>query len=340
MKKGVKAHGILVALRLLPYAVFVVVLVTFASLSSRFLQVQNFLNILVQAAPVAIAGIGMTFVLLTGGIDLSVGAVMYLSACILGVFFKSVAWPVGLLLMMACGSVWGALNAVFITRLRVVPFIVTLATLFIARGAALYLSNTKMIFLPKEVTGLNRLYWFGIPFAIWTLAVVLAVAWVILRETPFGRQIYAVGADPVAAEKAGLKVGRILFLVYCISGACAGMGGFVSITQVGAVSPSFALEREFAVIAAAVLGGTSLFGGRGGVGGTIFGAILIQTVNNGLVIINANPYIYPLVTAAIIFLAVLVDSLRERILKRLQARQIRVEEGGDARLASAPARLP
>src|SRR5271165_4716253 len=236
-----------------------------------FLQVHNFLNIVVQAAPVAIVGIGMTFVLLTGGIDLSVGAVMYLSACILGVFFKSVPWPVGLLLMMLCGSVWGAINAIFITRLRVVPFLVTLASLFIARGAALYLSNTKMIFLPKEVTVLNRVYWLGAPFAIWMLVVVLIIAWLILRETPFGRQIYAVGADPAAAINAGLNVRRILFLVYCISGACAGIGGFVSITQVGAVSPSFALEREFAVIAAAVLGGTSLFGGRGGVGGTIFG---------------------------------------------------------------------
>ena len=312
MKQGVKLQWTLFSLRLMPVAVFVAVIVIFTSLSDRFLQVHNFLNIVVQAAPVAIVGIGMTFVLLTGGIDLSVGAVMYLSACILGVFFKSVPWPVGLLLMMLCGSVWGAINAIFITRLSVVPFLVTLASLFIARGAALYLSNTKMIFLPKEVTVLNRVYWLGAPFAIWMLVVVLIIAWLILRETPFGRQIYAVGADPAAAINAGLNVRRILFLVYCISGACAGIGGFVSITQVGAVSPSFALEREFAVIAAAVLGGTSLFGGRGGVGGTIFGAILIQTVNNGLVIINANPYIYPLVTAAIIFLAVLVDSLRER----------------------------
>ena len=335
MKKGIRSHWTLLSLRLLPVAVFVVVIIIFTSLSNRFLQLHNFLNILVQAAPVAIVGIGMTFVLLTGGIDLSVGAVMYVSACILGVFFKSVAWPVGLLLMMLCGSIWGAINAVFITRLSVVPFLVTLATLFIARGAALYLSNTQMVFLPKEVTVLNRVYWLGTPFAIWALVFVLIIAWLILRETPFGRQIYAVGADPAAAKNAGLKVRRILFLVYCISGACAGIGGFVSITQVGAVSPSFALEREFSVIAAAVLGGTSLFGGRGGVGGTIFGAILIQIVNNGLVIINANPYIYPLVTAAIIFLAVLVDSSRERILKRLQTRQIRIEERDDLRIIRA-----
>lgn len=151
---------------------------------------------------------------------------------------------------------------------------------------------------------------------------VFLVAWTLLRQPPsFGRQVYAVGADPAVAGKAGIRVRMILFSVYCLCSVGAALGGFLSITQVGAVSASFTLERELA----AVLGGTSLFGGRGGVEGTVFGAILIQTVANGLVVINANPYVYPLVTAVIIFLAVFADSLRERILRRLQIRQIRVE---------------
>jgi ribose transport system permease protein len=312
----------LLGLRFLPALIFLAVLLIFAPLSGRFLQVNNFLNILIQATPVAIIGIGMTFVLLTGGIDLSVGAVMYLAACLVGVFFKEVPWPAALAFMALVGLLCGAINAVFITGLRVVPFIVTLATLFILRGWALYLSNTRMVFLPRTITVLNRASLFGFPFAIWMLGVVFALSWLILRQTSWGKYIYAVGIDPSAATKAGLKVRNILIGVYCVCGVLAGVGGFVSITQVGAVGPSFALEREFSAIAAAVLGGTSLFGGRGGVGGTIFGAVLIQTITNGLVIINANPYIYPLVTAVIIFLAVLADSLRQRTLLRLRRSSI------------------
>ena len=134
----------------------------------------------------------------------------------------------------------------------------------------------------------------------------------VLRETTFGRQIYAVGADPEAAAKAGIDVRRIVFSVYCICGVCAAIGGIVSASQVAAASSTFGYQKEFPVIAAAVLGGTSLFGGRGGVLGTVFGAVLIQTVENGLVMINADPYVYPLVISAIIFIAVLVDSLAHR----------------------------
>jgi ribose transport system permease protein len=147
----------------------------------------------------------------------------------------------------------------------------------------------------------------------------------VLAETPFGRQIYAVGADPEAAAKAGIPVRRVVFSVYCISGLCAAIGGIVSASQVAVASSTFGLQKEFSVIAAAVLGGTSLFGGRGGVVGTVFGAVLIQTVESGLVMINADPYLYPLVISVIIFLAVLVDSLRTNLLAKLERRLIRVE---------------
>ncbi len=316
---------VLTALRGLPLFVFLAVVAIFAPLSDRFLQPANFVNILIQAAPIAVVAMGMTFVLLTGGIDLSVGAVMYLTACLLGIYLKGKPLPLSVLGMAAVGLAFGAANALFVTFLRVPAFIVTLSTLFIGRGLALYLSGTKMVFFPPPVTSLNRWAPLGVPFALWMFAGVFLVTWTLLRRTPFGRQVYAVGADPVVAAKAGLKVRTILFSVYCLCAVCAALGGFLSVTQVGAVSASFALEREFAAVAAAVLGGTSLFGGRGGVEGTAFGAILVQTVANGLVVVNANPYVYPLVTAAIIFLAVLADSLRERVLKRLQTRQIRLE---------------
>jgi ribose transport system permease protein len=148
---------------------------------------------------------------------------------------------------------------------------------------------------------------------------VLAAAHVVLTESPFGRQIYATGNDREAAEKAGINTSRIIFFAYVVSGLCAAIGGLISVAQLGAVSPTFGNQREFAAVAAAVLGGTSLFGGRGKVfPGTVIGAILIQTVENGLVIINTDPYLYPLVMSSIIFLAVFTDSLRHSLWQKLR----------------------
>jgi ribose transport system permease protein len=269
----------------------------------------------------------MTFVLLTAGIDLSVGAVMYVAVAILALFLGDLPVLVSFPLIAIVGLALGAVNGFFVVQLRGLhPFIITLAMLFILRGAALYMTDTRMVFVAEPIMSLGRTSYFGIPWAIWMFLGVFLVAWLVLRETPFGRQVYAVGQDPVAAKKAGINVPLVLFSVYCIAGLCAALGGLVSIAQVAAASSTFGFQKEFPVIAAAVLGGTSLFGGRGSVVGTVFGAILIQTVENGLVMTNANPYIYPLVTASIIFIAVLVDSQRTRILDAMNRRTIRVEE--------------
>ncbi len=316
----------LLLLRNASLILFALVLLIFALLSDRFFAVQNFINILIQTSHVAILGIGITFVLLTAGIDLSIGAVMYLAVSILGSYVTGFAWPVSLLVCIAIGLAFGATNAFFIVRIGVPAFITTLAMLFVGRGIALYITDTKMVFFETSILDLGRASYFGVPWSIWVFAIVFIVAWVVLTQTPFGRRIYAIGENQEAAKKAGINVAASLFTVYFICSALAGIAGFVSATQVGAASPTFGIEKEFSAIAAAVLGGTSLFGGRGGVVGTVFGAVLIQTVNNGLVIINANPYVYPLVTAGIIFLAVFVDSQRSRILEQMNRRTIRVEE--------------
>lgn len=314
---------LLLLLQNAPYVLFVVLLVAFGLMSDRFLAVANFRNIIIQAAPIAILAIGMTFVLLIAHIDLSVGASMYLTASVLALYFTGVPWPVGLAAVAVGGALIGLVNGLVVTRLGVASFIVTLAMLFILRGIAMWLSNTRMLMFPDAITDLNRTALLGIPSAILAFLVVFALAWVVLHQTPFGRQVYAVGEDPEAARKAGLPVERITLACFVIAGLCAGIGGFVTISQIGAVGPKYGDQVEFAAIAASVLGGVSLFGGRGSVAGTVFGAILIKTVQNGLNIINADPYIYPLVTAAIIFLAVAIDGLRTRILERLEQRTIR-----------------
>lgn len=290
-----------------------IIFAAFGALSAKFLEVQNLLNILIQSSSVAIVAVGMTFVLLVAGIDLSVGSIMFLSAVIAGKMVLA-GYPTALAgaAIIATGLLFGLVNAFFITRLRLLAFIVTLSTLYAGRGVGLYISQTRAMNLPGSIVELGSAKLFGVPLPVVVLFVVLAVAHLTLTRTAFGRQIYAVGHSQEAATKAGIKTKRILLAVYLISGLCAAIGGIVALTQLGAVSPTFGNQREFLAIAAAVLGGTSLFGGRGSVfPGTVLGAVLIQTVENGLVIINADPYVYPLVIAAIIFVAVLIGRMKD-----------------------------
>jgi len=303
----------------------VAVFLFFGVLSPGFLEVANLVNILIQSSSAAIVAIGMTFVLLTGGIDLSVGAVMFLSAVVAGkMVLSGLPLPLAILSIMAIGIVIGCVNALFITRLKILAFVVTLATLYVGRGLALMISQTRAMNLPETFLHIGSARWLEVPFPILVFAVVLVSSHLVLSRTAYGRQIYALGNDLTSAAKAGIPVFRIQASVYIISGFLAAVGGIVSVAQLGAVSPTFGNQREFAAVAAAVLGGTSLFGGRGKVfPGTILGAILIQGVENGLVILNADPYIYPLITASIIFLAVLLDSLQHQQLRKLARRKIR-----------------
>jgi ribose transport system permease protein len=270
--------------------------------------------------------VGMTFVLLVAGVDLSVGATMYVAAVLLGLYFAAFPTWLCLLIAIAIGTIFGAVNAFFVVKLRVAPFIVTLATLFVGRGIGLYLSDTRMVLAAATVSDFAHESLLGVPAPVFVAATSLAVAFVLLYVTPFGRCVYAIGGDREGARKAGINVEKVTFAVYCLCGAFAAIGGFISLSQAAAAPSTFGEHKEFLVIAAAVLGGTSLFGGHGGLLGPVFGAILIQTVQNGLVMIDADPYIYPLITATIIFIAVLVDSLRASAIARLERRRIRVEE--------------
>jgi ribose transport system permease protein len=318
---------LLSALNQAPILLFLVVFAIFGILQPRFLLPQNLSNILVQSASSAIVATGMTFVLLTAGVDLSVGAIMFVSAAVAGKMILA-GWPLGLALgtILVTGGLFGWVNSLAITRLRILAFITTLSTLYMGRGLGLWITQTRAMNLPENILFLGSLRVAGIPLPIVVCAVVLIVAHLTLTHTAFGRQIYATGYDVETARKAGINTRRILSSVYIICGVCAALGGLVSLVQLGAVSPAFGKDREFTAIAAAVLGGTSLFGGRGRVlPGTLLGAVLIQTVESGLVSVGANPYVYPLATSAIIFLAVLLDSTRHHWLQKLKQRKIRME---------------
>ncbi len=321
---------LVVVLRHTPLILFALIFLTFGLLAPRFVSYQSFENIVKQASYIGIVAVGMTFVLLTAGIDLSVGSNMYLSAVVAGLLMRNYSLPVvpALAICLAVGLLFGIVNALLITKLRVIPFVATLGTLWIGRGLGLWFSRSASVEFPETVSRIGAQRLFGmVPLPVAVFALVVLCASVVLRRTTLGRQIYAVGNDIQAAKKAGINTARVRGTAFVICGLLAALGGFISVAQLGEINAAFGEYREFDAIAAAVLGGTSLFGGVGSVfPGTVLGAVLIQMVTTGLVFAQVDLYLQPLVAAAIIFAAVLLDSLRTRQLARLGRRHIRVEE--------------
>jgi ribose transport system permease protein len=317
-------------LRHISIVLFVVLFIIFGILSPRFFTAKNFENILTSASYIGIVAVGMTCVLLTGGIDLSVGANMYVSGAVLAVLLNTYNWPVGLAILgcLATGLLFGCFNAFAITKLKIVPFVVTMGTLTAGRGIGLLITHSYSQDFPPSVTAFSVYKLFGVlPLPIVLFALVVGAAWVFLERTQAGRQIYAVGNDVEAAKKAGIPTTRLIASTYLVSGVCAALGGFVSISQLNRMNPNFGAGDEFDAIAAAVLGGASLFGGIGSVfPGTVLGTVMIQMIEAGLVFTQVDLYIQPLVMAGIIFLAVLIDSFRNTQLKKLERRHIMKQE--------------
>ncbi len=304
---------------------FVIVFIAFGLSSPRFFTSENVINFIKQASYTGITAVGITFVLLTAGIDLSVGSNMYLSAVVSGLLMRSAGLDVvpALLVALAVGTLFGAVNAFCIVYLRIIPFMVTLSTLVIGRGIGTALTQSQQIDLPARMAAFGQAQLIGIPIPIIAFLIIVLLAYVILMRMPIGRQIYAVGNDPEAAEKAGIKTRRVIFTVYVVSGFCAALAGFILASQVIRVDRSFAEGREFDAIAASVLGGTSLFGGVGNVFGVMVGAVLIQMVQTGLQFNQVNLYLQPMVRALIILVTVFFDSLREANAEKLKRRFIR-----------------
>ena len=306
---------------------FVLVLLYFGLQQPAFLSPESLANIVKQSSFIGIAAVGIIFVLLTAGIDLSVGSIMYLAPLIAGFAMRQFGLdvPMALLVAVASGALLGAVNALFIVWLRIIPFIVTLSTLFFFRGAGTFLTSSRQFDFPREVLQFGQASLLGIPVPILIFALVVVLAQFVLTQTQFGRQVYAVGNDPDAARKAGINVDWVMARVYVISGTCAALAGFVLIAQIGRLDQAFGEGREFDVIAAAVLGGASLFGGIGSAWSALIGAALIQTVKAGLVFAGVGLYVQPIVQGSIIFIAVFFDSLRVVHLNKLRRRNIRSE---------------
>jgi erythritol transport system permease protein len=323
----------LLLLRFRTVIALLVIIIIFAILSNTFLTWQNILLMTRHVAINAFLAIGMTLVIVSGGIDLSVGSILGLCGMVVG-YLIDVGLPVHIfgvviyfhtwfimLIAIAAGALIGSANGLVITKLNVAPFIATLGMLYVARGLALLSNNGSTFpFLSGRAALGNTGFPFlgegdilGVPVPIWMLIVVALVAAFVTNRTPFGRHIYAVGGNERAARLSGVRVNAIRFYVYVISGALAALSGLVVTSQLVAAHPASGETYELNAIAAAVLGGTSLMGGRGTIGGTIIGSFVIGILADGLVMVGVSDFWQMVIKGLVIIVAVAIDQLQVNI---------------------------
>jgi len=310
MRKIVSKYGI--------YFAFIVLCIFFTMFNSLFLTPGNIINILRQVSFNAILAMGMTMVIITGGIDLSVGSVLALAAVVTASLVKADApltsMPVAVLAGLLLGAFCGFLNGLFITKGRLAPFIVTMVMMTVARGAA------QLFTKGRPVTGLLPSYDFigagfflRIPIPVYILAFVLIISSFILGWTRTGRYIYAVGGNEASAIASGIKANRVKIFVYSFSGCMAALVGIILSARLNSAAPVLGSGYELDAIAASVIGGTSMDGGRGFIIGTLVGALIIGTISNGLDILNVSAYWQQIIKGIIILVAVILDRRKESV---------------------------
>jgi ribose/xylose/arabinose/galactoside ABC-type transport system permease subunit len=288
----------------------------FAVFAPHFFSTDNLLNVSLQASITAIIAAGMTFVILTAGIDLSVGSVVALSGIVATATLKAglppaVALPVAIATALAFGALSGGIAGVLVARFSVAPFIVTLALMTVWRGLAFVVTDGRPVWdLPASFGWLGGARVMGVPFPTLVMAGVFVVAHVALTRTRYGRHVVAVGGNPEAARLAGIATGRVVASVYVLCGMLAAGSGVLLASRMNSGQPNAGLMYELDVIAAVVVGGTSLSGGRGSIVGTLLGAMLIAVLRNGLNLLDVNSYVQQVVVGFVILLAVLLDPAR------------------------------
>ncbi len=291
----------------------------FAQLSPYFFTAENLLNVSLQVSITAIIAVGMTFVILTSGIDLSVGSLVAFSGILATSVLKvSPAFGTGLALAFLAGIGFGIasgwLAGVCITKFTITPFIATLALMTIWRGASFLWTDGRPVWeLPEQfgILGSGRVA--GVPFPTVVMLVVYAVAYIVLTRTKFGRYVYAVGGNKEAARLAGIATDGVIIRAYVISGALSAVSGILLASRMNSGQPNAGLMYELDVIAAVVVGGTSLFGGRGSIIGTFLGAMLIGILRNGLNLMNVSSYLQMIVLGVVILLAVMLDQIKNKL---------------------------
>ena len=290
---------------------FAVCIIFFSMATDVFLSIGNLLNILRQAAPILIVAVAMTFVIITAGIDLSVGSqVALINASAAIILSLGVPWPVVVLAMLLLGALVGLAQGWFIAYQGIPAFIVTLAGLSILRGFALYMTQGFSIPI-NGVPGffaLGRGTFLGFPVPAIIALIFTAAASIVISRQIYGRQVVAVGSNPEAARRVGMSSNWIIASVYMLSGISCAIAGLLLAARLGSGSSNAAVGFELQVIAAVVLGGTSLFGGRGSILGTLLGTLTIAVIGNGLILMHISPFFTQIVTGAIILIAIWLNT--------------------------------
>lgn len=293
-------------------AALVVLVVIMALIAPYFWTTNNLLEVVRQVSAIAILAAGGTFVILTSGIDLSAGSALGVTAMVAIVMADTDApWIVAVVVALLAGAVIGAINGVFIARFALPAFIVTLAALTYLRGFV-YVGTGGTTLVPENVgySWIGQGNVLGIPVAAIVMLVVYVIGWFLLERTVFGRQIYAIGGNAQAARLSGIPVRRVVFLVYVVAGLCAGIAGIIVSARLESAVPDLGTGYELNAIAAIVLGGTSLMGGRGSLLGTLVGALFIAVLSNGMTLLNVQSFYQQIIMGAVILLAVFVDRVR------------------------------
>jgi erythritol transport system permease protein len=340
-------------LELRAFIALIVLIVIFSVLSDSYLTWDNLVTMTRHVAINALLAIGMLLVILTGGIDLSVGSIVGLAGVVAGVLLEGLTvgfldvtlfppvWAV-VLIALAVGAGVGAINGTLVTRFGVAPFIATLGTLYVARGVALLISNgeTYPNLAGSPELGNTGFDFLGggkiltIPVSIWLMVLVATIAVLLTRKTAFGRWVYAIGGNERAAELAGVQVNKVKRRVYMISGACAAMAGLIIASELTSAAPQAGETFELNAIAAVVIGGASLMGGRGTVRGALIGAFVIGFLADGLVIVGVSTFWQIVIKGAVIVLAVILDQSQQRLQRRGAA------AAAAAQLTAGPTKAP
>ena len=294
---------------------FIVMLLVAMVLTDRFFTYQNFANIMRQSVPLGIVSLGLLFVILTGGIDLSVGSLMAIVSVVVALSIPLYGLVAALIIGVVVGIIFGAFSGILVAYFRVAPFIATLAVMTIARGAALIISKGQPQFINDYAFndfGVSSML--GLPSTLYVLIACFIVALFLYGKTVFGRLVISIGSNEIATRFAGIRVERYKFGVYVLSGFACAIAGIIASTRTGVGSPILALGFELDAIAAVVVGGASLSGGRGRVFDTIIGALILSVISNVMNLLNIPGYNQQVVKGVIIILAVLLESLKLRLL--------------------------
>lgn len=291
-------------------AALLAVMLIFTLLSPHFLSVSNLMNVVRQMSVTTIVAVGMTFVIISGGIDLSVGAIVAFSGVMAATVLASTSSPVlAVLTGIAIGTAAGLVNGFVTAKFKIAGFITTLAAMQAFRGLGYIVTDGSPV--PAQNPSFTILgvgYALGVPIPVWIMIIVVALGVVLLRKTRFGRYTYAVGGNDVAARWTGLPVAKTVAGVYVLTGALAGLAGVILTARLGSGQPSAGTGLELDAIAAVVLGGTSLTGGRGKISGTVIGCVLVAVLSNGLTLLNISSYWQMLIKGLIIVIAVILDT--------------------------------